>query len=907
MNDMGQAREHQLLHVLIVEESAEDVERMVLELQRAGYLPDHRRVATLEALREALQERQWDLVLCAYNLPDFEYQKALALVREQSAATPVLLVSEKMVDEAVVSAVKAGARDIIMKDRLSRLAHAVERELRAAQDRLRQRALEEGIERSEKRFRALIEHSSDAICLLDADACIRYTSPAAERILGYSPAELVGRNAVDLVLPADRPLALERLGELLALPGQTLTAQLRLIRKDGDVIWTEHLGTNLLLEESVAAVVVNFRDVTAQKNFEQKLRENEERAQQELAELEHIYHSAPVGLCLIDADLRYLRINERLAVINGLPADEHLGRTVWEVIPETAPFMAQMLARIMASGTPVLDWQFRTDKPPGSQPRDLLASYYPVKTASGKTLGVAGVVQDITDLKRVERALRESEQRFRALIESSADGFVLLDAGGQLLYTGPPILGYEPQQLKGRNVLEVIHPDDRAALPASLAAFISRPGAVITNEYRVRHRDGSWRWVEAASKNLLRDPVIAGIVVNYRDVTERKRLEEQLRQTQKLESIGVLAGGIAHDFNNLLTGVLGNATLALDLMPAAHPTRLHIEEVIKAADSAAHLTRQLLAYSGKGRFIIRPVDLSELTREMITLVRTSIPRNVELRLELASDLPAVEADRGQLQQLIMNLAINGAEAIPAQRNGSVIVTTGTRTIDESSLREAGTGASIRPGTYVLLEVKDTGRGMDVETQTKMFDPFFSTKFSGRGLGLSAVMGIVRGHKGAVTVSSIPGTGTTIRVLLPISGRQVPKAPTPATPRGLRGTGTILVADDEEIVRRAVRGALERQGYQVLLAADGLEAVDLLRNREDVKLVLMDLTMPVLGGEEALRQLRVVRPDVKIVLSSGFNEAEAIQRFAREHLSGFIQKPYTAAQLAEKIKQVIGEK
>jgi PAS domain S-box-containing protein len=732
-----------------------------------------------------------------------------------------------------------------------------------------------------------------------------YASPSAERILGYTAGDLVGRNALDLVLPEDRPLARQRLGELLAMPGQTLAVQVRVVRKDGDIIWTEHFGTNLLDEESVAAVVVNFRDITGQKRFEQILRENEERAQRELAELEHIYHTAPVGLCLIGADLRYLRINERLAAMNGLPAGEHLGRTVWEVMPEAARFFAPLLLRIIESGRPVLDWQFRTDTSAAGGPRDLLASYYPVKAASGKTVGVAGAVQEITELKRVERALRESEQRFRALIENSADGFVLLDAHGKLLYSGPPILGYESQELRSRSLIELVHPDDRAGLAGAFAAFRERPGAVATSEYRLRHKDGSWRWIEAVSKNLLGDRVIAGIVVNYRDVTERKRLEEQLRETQKLESIGVLAGGVAHDFNNLLTGVLGNATLVLDVLGPDHAARSHVEEVIKASDSAAHLTRQLLAYSGKGRFVIQPVDLSDLTREMTTLVRTSIPRTVELRLDLAAGLPAVEGDRGQLQQLIMNLVINGAESIPQNQSGWLAVTTSVRWIDEESGRGGIGGAGIEPGLYVVLEVRDSGCGMDQETQSKIFDPFFTTKFSGRGLGLSAAMGIVRGHKGAIKVHSAPGEGTTFQVLLPASVRPATKPGAQAGRTDLRGTGTILVADDEALVRRTAKSALERQGYRVLLAENGREAMDVLRGAgAEVSLVLLDLTMPLLGGEAALRELRSVRPEVKILLSSGFNEAEAIQRFAGQRLSGFIQKPYTAAQLAEKIKTVL---
>ena len=398
--------------------------------------------------------------------------------------------------------------------------------------------------------------------------------------------------------------------------------------------------------------------------------------------------------------------------------------------------------------------------------------------------------------------------------------------------------------------------------------------------------------------------MIDGIVVNYRDVTERKRLEEQLRQTQKLESIGVLAGGVAHDFNNLLTGILGNASLALDLIGPAQAVHGHLEETIKAAESAANLTRQLLAYSGKGRFVVQPVDVSELAREMTTLVRSSIPRSVEVRLELAPDLPAVDADRGQLQQLIMNLAINGAESIPEEQAGSVTVATRLEVVAEGKEKSL-TGLDIPPGVYVRLEVTDTGKGMDEETQSKIFDPFFTTKFSGRGLGLSAALGIVRGHRGAIQVNSSPGQGTTFQVLLPASTQEAAIPGARAIGADLRGTGIILVADDEPIVRRTAKSALERQGYEVLLASNGREAVStLMRRKEEIRLVLLDLTMPVLGGEAALAELRMVQPDIRVVLSSGYNEAEAIQRFAGHNVSGFIQKPYSAAQLAEKVKMVL---
>jgi PAS domain S-box-containing protein len=395
-----------------------------------------------------------------------------------------------------------------------------------------------------------------------------------------------------------------------------------------------------------------------------------------------------------------------------------------------------------------------------------------------------------------------------------------------------------------------------------------------------------------------------GILEINSDITERRRIEEQLRHTQKLESLGVLAGGVAHDFNNLLTGILGNASLALDSINPHDPNVPLLEGVVKAAERAAELTRQLLAYAGKGRVVMRTLDLSELVREISGLVQTSFPTGVQLRLQLAEGLPGIDADPGQMQQIVMNLVINGAEAIGPQ-GGSVLVQTAAQDADEQYMETMWPASeTLRPGRYVALQVHDSGCGMDEQTLARIFDPFFTTKFAGRGLGLSAVLGIVRAHKGALKVYSKPGQGTTFKVLLPASANRVADAAGPAA-GNLRGSGTVLVVDDEELVRAAARHALERYGYRIIAAEDGAAALEIYKGDPGrVSLVLLDLTMPVMSGEETLRQLQMVNPKVKVLLTSGYNQVEAIQRFAGKGLAGFIQKPYAAAALAEKVKKVL---
>lgn len=387
-------------------------------------------------------------------------------------------------------------------------------------------------------------------------------------------------------------------------------------------------------------------------------------------------------------------------------------------------------------------------------------------------------------------------------------------------------------------------------------------------------------------------------------IEERKKKDDQLRQTQKLESIGILAGGVAHDFNNLLTGVLGNASLALNELPLGHAARAYLDEISEAAKRAADLTSQLLAYSGKGKFLIEPIDVSELIRQISRLVRLSIPKRVQLLLNLGSEPAIIEADASQIQQVIMNLIINAAEAIGVDRDGVVSVRTGVVDTSEKNGYDLYAAKDLKSGRYVIITVTDNGSGMDEATLGKIFDPFFTTKFTGRGLGLAAVLGIVRGHKGALSVHSAPGKGSAFEVLLPASAKPLDRRPAPASTIH-RGSGVVLVVDDEPVVLRLAKAALGQAGYTVLLASDGREALEIFREEADrIAVVLLDLTMPVLSGEETFEKLKQLRPSVDVILTSGYSEAEATQRFAGKPLAGFIQKPYSSRALAEKVTSVL---
>ncbi len=397
----------------------------------------------------------------------------------------------------------------------------------------------------------------------------------------------------------------------------------------------------------------------------------------------------------------------------------------------------------------------------------------------------------------------------------------------------------------------------------------------------------------------------AGSVTVATDITQARKLEMKLQQAQKLESLGVLAGGIAHDFNNLLVGILGNAGLALEELPPEAPAREQINDIHTAAIRAAELTKQLLAYAGKGRFVIARIDLRRLVEEMSHLLSAVIPKNALLKYSFAANIPPVDGDAAQLRQIVMNLITNAADAI-GQRSGIITVSTSVVEADRTYLADSYLDEGLPAGAYVSLEVADTGVGMSPEMRSRIFDPFFTTKFTGRGLGLAAVLGILRSHRGAIKVYSEPGRGSTFRVLLPAANGG-PDSIRPRTPPAERPqeAGWILVVDDDEAVRSVAKRVLERAGFQVLTAVDGVEGVEVFgAHKEKIRAVLLDVTMPRMGGEETFRRLRQMAPEVRVLLSSGYSEQEATSVFAGKGLAGFLEKPFTTASLLERLRSVL---
>jgi PAS domain S-box-containing protein len=501
-----------------------------------------------------------------------------------------------------------------------------------------------------------------------------------------------------------------------------------------------------------------------------------------------------------------------------------------------------------------------------------------------------------------ERALRESEARFRALIENSLDITAIVDAESVVLYVSPSvarILGYAPEELIGTTALNIVHPDDVEAVGAIFAVATTDPGVTRMDEFRARHRDGTWRVMEAVGLNLLDDPAVRGMVITARDVTSRRALESRVVQAERLEAIGQLAGGVAHDFNNVLLVIRGySSVLRSTLVDPQHVA--DVDEISRAADRAADLTRQLLAFGRRQVLQPRKLSLVEVVHGLQSLLRRSLREDIEFELDLPAVIPPVTADPGQMEQVLLNLVVNARDAI----SGPGVVRVA---IDEALISGAEDGISppLTPGRYVALSVTDTGCGIDPTVMPHIFEPFFTTKEDGvgTGLGLSTVYGIVAQSGGAIEVRSLEGGGTAFVVYLPEATGTINESTWGAAGQSSfpMGNETILLVEDEEPVRELVRRVLEGAGYIVLPASRPSEAERLLAENDEIDLMLSDVVMPEMSGYDLAARVHKERPEIRLLFMSGYaHKVSGSESFAGE----LLKKPFAPEQLAHAVRTAL---
>ena len=507
--------------------------------------------------------------------------------------------------------------------------------------------------------------------------------------------------------------------------------------------------------------------------------------------------------------------------------------------------------------------------------------------------------------RQAERALRASEERFRALVENSSDALLLLDAEGRVQYMAPSSqrqLGWTSDQVRGRSIFDFLHPDDRDQVAGGMSDVLAGPGRSRVLEVRLQHADGSHRVLEMLAVNHLDEPPVGAIVVNARDVTERRRLEDQLRQAQKMEAVGQLAGGVAHDFTNLLSAILGYCELVLADISEDNPLRHDLEEIRSAGERAASLTRQLLAFAR--RQILQPqiVDVNALVRQLERLVRRLLSTQIEFTTVLAPDVARVKVDPASIEQILLSLAVHARDAMPV--GGRLTIETSNASVghEDSSVR-----GPMPPGPYVVIAVRDTGAGMDAATRARVFEPFFTTKEQGKGgLGLATVYGMVKQSGGYIWVESEPGAGTVFTVFLPPAGSQlIPRAADrPEHVDAKDGWETILVVEQDDAVRALAREVLRRHGYDVLEARHGVDALRLAeRHRDPIHVLITDVVTPHVNGREVAERLVSSRPGMKVLFLSG-QTGEDMSPADLAHGSTLLRKPFTPDALARRVRVLL---
>jgi PAS domain S-box-containing protein len=752
------------------------------------------------------------------------------------------------------------------------------------------------------------ELSSDLLCIAGLDGFFKRVSPAFTHTLGFSPQELMARPFLDFVHPEDRDAtlaALERLNQ-----GHTvLHFSNRYQTRDGGWRWLSWVSSPSVEDGLIFAVA---RDVTDLMAAQEALAETGQRYRQMFNEMSsglalHEIICDPAGR---PEDYRFLDVNPAFERLTGLSRDLVIGRRVRQVLPDIEDAWVERYGRVALSGQPEAFESYNKD----------LDKHFEVKAYSPKPGQFAAMFNDVTEAVKGREELKRQHDRLRTFMDIAGVMILALDTQGRVTLANRKccqVLGYSEEEVLGKNWFDnFLPPRMRQTVKEVLGKVVMEQGELTeVFENPVLTKSGAERlisWRNAYFRDD--DGRILGALSAGDDITDRRREEEerryldaQIQHAQKLESLGVLAGGIAHDFNNLLVSMLGNAELALLDLPPESPVRGRLNDLRDIAIRASELSGQMLAYSGKGRFLVEALNLNRLVEDMGHLLRVSIAKNVVLKYSFHPDLPLVQADPSQLRQVVMNLIINASEAI-GERSGVVTLSTGVTHVDNRYLRDTFVDDELPEGFYVYLEVSDTGQGMDPETRLRIFDPFFSTKFTGRGLGLSAVLGIVRGHRGAIKVYSEPRRGTSFKVLLPCAQEQIEQdaGPHPPEPQAPTAGGLVLVVDDEDSVRSMTKMMLERSGFTAITASDGREGVEVFRQRHgELTAVILDMTMPHMNGEEAFGEMRRLDASVPVILASGYNRQDATNRFSGKGLAGFLQKPFRLKELREKMAEALG--
>ena len=770
---------------------------------------------------------------------------------------------------------------------------------RIRRQRNRIKATERALRQSEQKLRLMANNLSDMVMAYDMDGRLMFANAAVGQITGYPPVALQKAQFLSWVHPDDRSRMLGYWDQLFR-GGAYRDEEYRIITRDGRLRWAI-AGWGPIYDGAGCQVGVQCseRDITERKLAEQALRESELRFRE-------LLEGVQLAAVMVDLNGTIRFCNDYTLTLTGWGPEEIVGRPAKEFLDWESPLELadESPAASARSKEPFVEGSILTKN--GGR-LWIHWSRTPLRDSAGRATGFASLGEDVTELRhlRAEAARRESEEKFREMADSAP--VMIWVAGPDKVptffnKTWLDFVGRTLEQELNNGWIENLHPDDQDQCFARyVSAFDARQSFQI--EYRLRRADGEYRWLLCSGvPRFSPGGVFAGYIGSDTDITDLRRTQAETLARQKLESLGVLAGGIAHDFNNLLGSIITNSEFALMELPNQSPAYGVVETIKTVANRAAQIVRQMMAYAGEEGPVFQSVNLSQLVREMVQLLKVSISKGAILHVQLAENLPSVRANAAQIQQVVLNLVVNASEAIG---DGEGVI---SLTVARCPAGHRGAPAFAQDGC-VRLEISDTGCGMTDEIQARIFDPFFSTKFAGRGLGLSVVQGIVRGHDGAINVASAPGGGSRFEVLLPCTcapardGNGLPVSA--AAPRGMSLAGNVLVVEDEGPLRLAVSMMLRKRGLAVIEADNGRSAVELFRtNTPKIDVVLLDLTLPGLSGPDVLGELRRIQPAIQVIVTSAYSREYVWKMLGGQPRCHFIRKPYQLTELMDLLGIVV---
>jgi two-component system, cell cycle sensor histidine kinase and response regulator CckA len=757
-------------------------------------------------------------------------------------------------------------------------------------DRTERKEAEDALRQSEESYRNLMELAPDSIVVtrIEDGRFIQINQAFCKRT-GYTMEEVIGRTVHDLHIyqnPADR----ERILQHLKQNGRIEGMEIQFRSKNGEILdnLISFQQIRFRNEECLLLIATN---VSMLKKAQEALRRSEEKYRQIIEKMEEGYYE-------IDLSGRFTYFNESTRRMHGYSAQELMGMSYKSYLfPDRAEKNRKVFSEIYKTGLPVKISDYEIIRKDGSVCLGELSSY-PLKDTQGHTIGFWGISVDRTEQKQAEIALQKSEEQYRLLVENANDG-IYITQGGRIKFLNrkaAAITGYNKEELDGMPFADLVHSADRSTYEMHHRKMEEEHVPDVFS-FRILNKDKEELWVELSAISISWENRPAAL--NFlRDISLQKKMEALLLQSRKMEAVGTLAGGIAHDFNNLLMGIQGNTSLALMDLPIEHPVYDWLKNIEQYVKAGANLTKQLLGTAKGGKYEVRPTALNQvLSRSADLFGRTQ--KEIGIHKNLQGKLWTVEVDRGQIEQVLLNLFVNARHAMPD--GGDLFLETRNVVLDEIYVQPYG----VQPGRYVKLSVTDNGVGIDSKDQKRVFDPFYTTKdmSRGTGLGLASAYGIITNHGGIITVYSERGSGTTFNVYLPATDKKILDYIEPRV-KILTGKETILFVDDEKGILEVGRLIMERLGYKVLSCDNGAEAVSIFRRHRDIDLVLLDMIMPGMGGGETFNELKAIDPDIKVVLSSGYSINGQAKNILNRGCKGFIQKPFSLQDLSIKLRQVL---